>query len=79
MKQENGLANVLKCGSFSTFVEEIEKPQPKGNHPTNYNTDVTPKILSEIKPLSQERTKTGLSELDRVLGWWICTGVLLLL
>ena len=72
------LGKCPECGSFSTFVEEIEKPQPKGNHPTNYNTDVTPKILSEIKPLSQERTKTGLSELDRVLGGGFVQGSLTL-
>ena len=70
------LGKCPECGSFSTFVEEIEKPQPKGNHPTNYNTDVTPKILSEIKPFSQERTKTGLSELDRVLGGGFVQGLL---
>ena len=72
------LGKCPECGSFSTFVEEIEKPQPKGNHPTNYNTDVTPKILSEIEPLSQERTKTGLSELDRVLGGGFVQGSLTL-
>ena len=72
------LGKCPECGSFSTFVEEIEKPQPKGNHPTNYNTDVTPKILSEIKPFSQERTKTGLSELDRVLGGGFVQGSLTL-
>lgn len=72
------LGKCPECGSFSTFVEEIEKPQPKGNHPVNYNTDVTPKILSEIKPLSQERTKTGLSELDRVLGGGFVQGSLTL-
>ena len=72
------LGKCPECGSFSTFVEEIENPQPKGNHPVNYNTDVTPKILSEIKPLSQERTKTGLSELDRVLGGGFVQGSLTL-
>ena len=72
------LGKCPECGSFSTFVEEIEKAQTKGNRSVNYSTDVTPKVLSEIKPLSQERTKTGLSELDRVLGGGFVQGSLTL-
>ena len=68
-----------ECGSFPTFsIEEIEKPQAKGQSSYKLQYRCDPKILSEIEPLSQERTKTGLSELDRVLGGGFVQGSLTL-
>lgn len=65
------------CGGFSTFEEEVEAPSSGRNH---ISTDraVKPQGLSSIKPLEDERTSTGMPELDRVLGGGIVQGSLVL-
>lgn len=62
------------CNSFSTFSEEIVEKQIK-----SLNTTISKALkLENIKPINEIRTKTGINELDRVLGGGIVEGSLTL-
>lgn len=65
------------CGEWNTFVEEpVIK---KGKSMIRAVTDVTePTMLSDISLENEDRTRTGLEELDRVLGGGIVRGSLIL-
>ena len=65
------------CGGFSTFEEEVETPS-SGRNRISTERAVKPQGLSSIKPLEDERTSTGMPELDRVLGGGIVQGSLVL-
>lgn len=63
------------CDNFSTFEEEIVEKT------TNVLTKLkgkSPETLSSIKSMSENRTSTGLSELDSVLSGGIVDGSLIL-
>ncbi len=65
------------CRSWNTFVEE--PVMKKGSTYVKVSADVKqPSLLSEISLQSEERTKTGYEELDRVLGGGIVKGSLIL-
>ncbi len=66
------------CGSFSTFEEVASVPEGVRNAPVQLSRAVKPHSLSNIKPLENERTSTGLCELDRVLGGGVVQGSLVL-
>lgn len=65
------------CGEWNTFVEEpVIK---KGKSMIRAVTETTePTLLSDISLENEDRTKTGLEELDRVLGGGIVRGSLIL-
>ena len=66
------------CGSWSSFIEEHSGYESKSvilEIPDN----VPPVRLSEIKMNSEIRTKTKISEFDRVLGGGIVQGSLVLI
>ena len=67
-----------ECGSWNTFVEETftKKPETKGAAPARGEGAVR---FSEMKKTDSERTKTGIGELDRVLGGGLVTGSVVLL
>lgn len=68
------------CGEWDSFVEEILSLSP--NSPTTANRTVKSAkavTLSEIEADEESRYKTGLKELDRVLGGGIVKGSLVLL
>ena len=67
------------CGKFNTMVEEIIKPaEPqKTAQKTVYGGRAKP--LSEIKYENYNRTPSGISEFDTVLGGGIVTGSLVLI
>ena len=67
------------CGKFNTMVEEIVKPAdaPKGS--AKAQTAARAKPLSEITYERFNRTPSGISEFDNVLGGGIVAGSLVLL
>lgn len=68
-----------ECGNWQSFVEEFEI---KTNKNKSYSMDDeksgSPMRLSDIKMESEERIKTGIGELDRVLGSGIVRGSVVL-
>lgn len=67
------------CGAWNTMEEHIEKPtpvaKPKG---TSIGQSRYPKKLNEIDTENEIRFKTGMGELDRVLGGGAVEGSLVL-
>ena len=51
------LGKCPECGSFSTFVEEIEKPQPKG--PVNYFVSSRAKDVDSLKMVTHKNNPDG--------------------
>ena len=73
------LGRCPSCGTFNTMVEEIVKPaEPqKGAHKAVYGGRAKP--LSQITYENYNRTSSGISEFDNVLGGGIVTGSLVLI
>ncbi|MCQ2754807.1 MAG: DNA repair protein RadA [bacterium] len=73
------LGRCPECGSWGSFIEEgISADNPQSmlvTIPDNY----PPQKLSDVEINSEIRTKTGISEFDRVLGGGIVRGSLVLL
>lgn len=61
------------CGEFNTFVEEVEYAEKV---PKAVSAMARPQRLENIDVAGAERTKTNLSELDRVLSGGIVQGSL---
>ncbi len=67
------------CGEWNTMNEEI-KEQPNSSYSKTKISAYTPPVLiKDISTTDEIRYKTGLSELDRVLGGGIVKGSLVLL
>lgn len=66
------------CGSWSSFTEEISDNDNK-NVSVSIPDKNPPMKLSEITTNTELRTKTGISEFDRVLGGGIVQGSLVLI
>lgn len=68
------------CGEWNSFNEEIKNTSKQANvsHFKNGIYD-KPVLLNEISHTDESRYKTGLNELDRVLGGGIVKGSLILL
>ncbi len=64
------------CGAFSTFAEEAEVVRSSGRY--TGITSAAPLKLSQVTSKEQSRTKTGIGELDRVLGGGFVQGSLTL-
>ncbi len=63
------LGKCPSCGAWNTLVEApAEQPKAKGAAASAYAALSEPKKLSELGADDEIRFKTGLSELDRVLG-----------
>lgn len=62
------------CGSWNTMAEEMEQRRVSGI----YTESSKPKKLRSIEISEEERYKTGLGELDRVLGGGVVKGSLIL-
>ncbi|MCC6093567.1 MAG: DNA repair protein RadA [Eubacterium sp.] len=72
------------CHKWNTFAEEIvstkkESSRAGGISQAGRGKHLMPKTLDEIDVSSGERTKTGIGELDRVLGGGIVKGSLILI
>ena len=69
------------CNSWNTMDETIVKDEKKAANAIGTVSDtmrVAPKKISQIQPGFEKRYKTGLSELDRVLGGGLVQGSLVL-
>lgn len=66
------------CGRFSTFEEVAPQPESVSAKTVQLGRAAAPQPLYDIKPLTNERTSTGMPELDRVLGGGIVQGSLVL-
>jgi len=69
------------CKAWSSLVEEVKmtgKPQPKKVSGQLQYKNVKPMKLKDITSGKTERLKTGINELDRVLGGGIVEGSLIL-
>ena len=64
------------CRQWDTFVEE--PVTRKKNTGSSYKDAVEPELLSEVKSENENRIKSGIGELDRVLGGGIVPGSLVL-
>ena len=69
------------CGNWDTFLEEIldVSPAKSGLSATKINVPLSAVKLDEINADKESRYKTGMCELDRVLGGGIVKGSLILL
>ena len=69
----------LACGAWNTMVEQkIVKTTSSASAAAVIAEKVSPKKLSEIEITEDERTSTGITEFDRVLGGGIVKGSLVL-
>lgn len=76
-KNGKWLGRCLECGAWGSMVEEIALPLPgKGSKSGMENT---PMPLSEAPDGNENRLRTGIEELDRVLGGGIVTGSVVLI
>lgn len=69
------------CGSWNTLEETLKQPFKKSNPVSKYSNaeHYKPTLLADIQSSEDERYKTGLKELDRVLGGGIVKGSVVLL
>ena len=72
------LGKCPSCNNWNTFEEQISAPLKTGVSVSNA-TNLSAKPLSEINYSDEERFKTDISELDRVLGGGIVKGGIVLL
>jgi DNA repair protein RadA/Sms len=68
------------CKRWNTMQEEVAAPEAKGP-PRGWGTQATSKPipLREVEACDEERQRTGIGELDRVLGGGVVPGALVLL
>ncbi len=72
------LGRCPSCGKFNTMAEEVVKPlSPSASKPAR--TQPRAKKISEVSYEKYERTPSGISEFDTVLGGGIVPGSLVLL
>lgn len=68
------------CGAWNTMAEEVIRPEPKsGGLSASRPLASSPTRLSDIKHDTENRTVTGIGELDRVLGGGLVKGSLVLI
>ncbi len=70
------------CRQWNTLAEEISAPEPKGGAaPRGWGVPgaARPLPLREVEARDEERQRTGIGELDRVLGGGVVPGALVLL
>ena len=67
------------CGAWNTMEEQLAAPVSYGNTRPSAALIKSAKSLYSIDPSDEQRTKTGISELDRVLGGGIVKGSVVLL
>lgn len=69
------------CRTWNTLQEEVVVPEPKGATPRGWGPagGARPMPLHEVEGAEEPRTRTGIGELDRVLGGGVVPGSLILL
>lgn len=64
------------CNKWNTLVEEVEFKEPKLKERAEY--EEPPRSITDIEVNSEDRQKTGIGELDRILGGGIVSGSVIL-
>jgi DNA repair protein RadA/Sms len=67
------------CGEWNTFVEETRASAPRAGGPKRSTGALRPVPLGEVEAPRVERMRTGVGELDRVLGGGLVPGSLVLI
>lgn len=67
------------CGEWNTMQEEVVSARPAASKPQKTRSIQKLQPVSDIQPKGERRLKTGLGELDRVLGGGIVPGSLVLI
>jgi len=73
--QSKWAGQCMDCGEWNTMMESI--PQANGNRAgftPGISSDIRIQTLDEVQLETEERTKTGIGELDRVLGGGLVHG-----
>ena len=76
------LGKCPECGEWATLEEEIRQVETSAKNrlsPTKNSKSISAMPLKDIQPDNELRYKTGMKELDRVLGGGIVKGSLVLL
>jgi DNA repair protein RadA/Sms len=69
------------CRRWNTLQEEVAAPEPRAGAPRGWGAQGTsrPIPIREVEAREEERQRTGIGELDRVLGGGVVPGALTLL
>ncbi|NJE34861.1 DNA repair protein RadA [Megasphaera sp. SW808] len=73
------LGRCPQCGEWNTMMEEQAAPEPPKGIGTRQGKGAKPALLQDIAMEQMSRVRTGIGELDRVLGGGIVPGALILL
>ncbi|MFZ2915060.1 MAG: DNA repair protein RadA [Streptococcus suis] len=73
------LGRCPNCGSWSSFVEEVEVAEVKNGRVSLTGEKTRPMKLNEVSSIQVARTKTNMEEFNRVLGGGVVPGSLVLI
>ncbi|HEM5059082.1 TPA: DNA repair protein RadA [Streptococcus suis] len=73
------LGRCPNCGSWSSFVEEVEVAEVKNERVSLTGDKTRPMKLNEVSSIQVARTKTNMEEFNRVLGGGVVPGSLVLI
>ncbi|HEL1706519.1 TPA: DNA repair protein RadA [Streptococcus suis] len=73
------LGRCPNCGSWSSFVEEVEVAEVKNERVSLTGEKIRPMKLDEVSSIQVARTKTNMEEFNRVLGGGVVPGSLVLI
>ncbi|HFI0715846.1 TPA: DNA repair protein RadA [Streptococcus suis] len=73
------LGRCPNCGSWSSFVEEVEVAEIKNERVSLTGEKIRPMKLNEVSSIQVARTKTNMEEFNRVLGGGVVPGSLVLI
>ncbi|HEL2412159.1 TPA: DNA repair protein RadA [Streptococcus suis] len=73
------LGRCPNCGSWSSFVEEVEVAEVKNERVSLTGEKTRPMKLNEVSSIQVARTKTNMEEFNRVLGGGVVPGCLVLI
>lgn len=73
------LGRCPQCGEWNTMMEEQAVPEPPKGVGAQQGKGAKPALLQDIAMEQMSRVRTGIGELDRVLGGGIVPGALILL
>ncbi|HEL2103959.1 TPA: DNA repair protein RadA [Streptococcus suis] len=73
------LGRCPNCGSWSSFVEEVEVAEVKNERVSLTGEKTRPMKLKEVSSIQVARTKTNMEEFNRVLGGGVVPGSLVLI
>ncbi|MBO3642364.1 DNA repair protein RadA [Streptococcus suis] len=73
------LGRCPNCGSWSSFVEEVEVAEVKNERVSLTGEKTRPMKLNEVSSIQVARTKTNMEEFNRVIGGGVVPGSLVLI